>query len=124
MFGKLYAELKTTRVFLAALALFELGSLICAVAPNSITLIVGRAVSGIGCAGLFSGALIILATSVPLHRRPMYTGFIGGFSSIAQIIAPTLGGKTYSYSLLQQLLRTIVNMFQGVFTDRATWRWW
>ncbi|KAJ9138125.1 Major facilitator superfamily transporter [Pleurostoma richardsiae] len=102
MFGKLYAEFKTTWVFLVALAWFELGSLVCAVAPNSIALIIGRSIAGIGCAGLLSGALIILASSVPLHKRPIYTGSIGAISGIAQIIAPTLG---------------------GVFTDHATWRW-
>ncbi|KAI8683363.1 MFS domain-containing protein [Fusarium keratoplasticum] len=102
MFGKLYVEFKTTWIFLLALALFELGSLVCAVAPSSIALIIGRSIAGIGCAGLLSGALIILANSVPLHKRPIYTGLIGAVSGIAQIIAPTLG---------------------GVFTDHATWRW-
>lgn len=33
-------------------------------------LIVGRAVAGMGGAGLFSGALIILANTVPLRQRP------------------------------------------------------
>lgn len=92
MFGKLYVEFKTTWIFLVALGLFELGSLVCAVAPSSIALIIGRSISGIGCAGLLSGALIILANSVPLHKRPIYTGLIGAISGIAQVIAPTLGG--------------------------------
>lgn len=49
------------RVFLCTVALFEVGSLICGIAPNSTTLIVGRAVAGLGSAGIFSGALIIIA---------------------------------------------------------------
>lgn len=107
MFGKLYAEFKTTWIFLLALALFELGSLVCAVAPNSLALIIGRSVAGIGCAGLLSGALIILANSVPLHKRPIYTGAIGGISGIAQIIAPLLGGWSLHFApslLLTQLI--------------------
>jgi len=51
--------------------------LVCGIAPNSIALIIGRAIAGLGSAGLFSGALIIVAYSVPLAKRPMYTGFIG-----------------------------------------------
>ena len=55
--------------------------MICGVAPNSVALIVGRAIAGIGSAGIFSGALIIVAYSVPLAKRPMYTGFIGAMVS-------------------------------------------
>jgi MFS family permease len=50
----------------------------CGAAPNSEALIVGRAVAGLGCAGIFSGALIILSLSVPVRNRPIYTGLIGG----------------------------------------------
>ncbi|KAF7531468.1 hypothetical protein G7054_g8868 [Neopestalotiopsis clavispora] len=102
MFGKLYVEFKVNWVFLTALGLFEIGSLVCGCAPNSVALIIGRAIQGIGCAGVMTGALTIITQSVPLHVRPMYTGVIGATSGIAQIIAPTLG---------------------GVLTDRATWRW-
>lgn len=42
--GYKYFPLKST--FLVAIAIFELGSLLCGVAPNSITLIVGRAIAG------------------------------------------------------------------------------
>lgn len=33
-------------------------------------LIVGRAVAGIGAAGLFSGALVIVSHMIPLRQRP------------------------------------------------------
>ena len=49
--------------FLTAVVLFEIGSLICAVAPSSVVLIVGRAVAGTGVAGIFSGALVIISLS-------------------------------------------------------------
>ncbi|RFU74957.1 major facilitator superfamily transporter [Trichoderma arundinaceum] len=78
-FGKLYAEFHVKLVFLSALLIFEVGSIVCATAPNSVILIVGRAVAGIGGAGIVSGALI-------------YTGAMGGSVGIAQITSPTLGG--------------------------------
>jgi len=40
---------------MACVALFELGSLLCGVAPNSDALIVGRAIAGLGSAGIFNG---------------------------------------------------------------------
>jgi MFS transporter, DHA2 family, glioxin efflux transporter len=38
--------------YLLSIFIFELGSLICAVAPDSITFIVGRAIAGVGGAGV------------------------------------------------------------------------
>ena len=53
--------------------MFEIGSAMCGAAPNSLALILGRAIAGCGNAGLLSGALLILAHSVPLERRPLFT---------------------------------------------------
>ncbi len=59
------------------MATFELGSLICGVAPNSIVLIVGRAIAGFGSAGIVTGSFVVVAHSVPLQKRPAYTGMVG-----------------------------------------------
>src|SRR5947207_1105934 len=79
-FGRLYTIFSIKWVFLTAMSLFEVGSLVCAVASNSVILIVGRAIAGLGCAGCFSGALIIGAHSIPLRYRPIYTGIVGAIS--------------------------------------------
>jgi MFS family permease len=71
IFGKLYTFYSIKIVFLIALAIFEIGSLVCAVAPNSIALIMGRAIAGLGSSGLFSGAILIVSYTVPLSQRPM-----------------------------------------------------
>ncbi|KAK0625477.1 major facilitator superfamily domain-containing protein [Bombardia bombarda] len=102
LFGRFYTFFSIKWVFLIAIVIFELGSLICGAANNSITLIIGRAVAGIGSAAIFSGALIILAYSVPLHKRPMYTGLLGSMYGIASVSGPLLG---------------------GVFADKVSWRW-
>lgn len=59
-------------MFLTAIAIFEVGSLLCGVAPNSVALIIGRAIAGLGSAGIFQGGLTIIAYSVPLEKRPTY----------------------------------------------------
>lgn len=74
MFGKFYTIYNIKYVYLAAIAVFEIGSLVCATSPNSPALIVGRAIAGLGSAGIFSGSLIIIAHSVPLEKRPIYSG--------------------------------------------------
>ncbi|KAI1437619.1 MFS general substrate transporter [Xylaria sp. CBS 124048] len=102
LFGKLYSYLSLKWVYLGAIFVFELGSLICGVAQNSTTLIIGRAVAGLGAAGIFSGALLILANSLPLEKRPVFSGAISGIYGIASVVGPLLG---------------------GAFTDKVTWRW-
>ena len=75
-FGRLYSLYNVKWVFLVALGIFELGSIVCGAAPSAVALIVGRAIAGLGGAGLFSGALIILANAAPLEKRPTYAGML------------------------------------------------
>ena len=77
-------------MYLLSIGIFELGSLICGVAQNSVTLIVGRAIAGVGGAGVGSGAYTILAFAVPPKLRPMFTGIIGAAYGIASVVGRKL----------------------------------
>jgi hypothetical protein len=88
IYGKFYTFYSIKWVYLTALFIFEIGSLICGVAPNSTALILGRAVAGVGAAGIFSGAILIIASTVPLRQRPTYMGLIGGMYGIASVAGP------------------------------------
>jgi MFS transporter, DHA2 family, glioxin efflux transporter len=54
--GKAYKYFPLKTSFLVSIFIFEIGSLICGVAQSSTTLIVGRAIAGVGGAGIASGS--------------------------------------------------------------------
>jgi MFS family permease len=62
LYGKLYTLFDVKPMFIGAMTIFEIGSLLCAAAPNSPVFILGRAVAGVGGAGTFSGG-----TFAPVH---------------------------------------------------------
>lgn len=68
-FGKLYSFFSVKGVFLVSIGLFEIGSAICGAAPNSVAFIVGRAIAGLGSAGIFSGGVSFFQVALVESRR-------------------------------------------------------
>ncbi|KAJ3995103.1 MFS general substrate transporter [Lentinula boryana] len=101
-FGKIYTVFNLKAVYLVALVVFEVGSIVCATATSSLMFIIGRAVAGVGASALLSGSMNIIAYAVPLEKRASYNAGVSSMFTIASIVGPLLG---------------------GVFTDDVSWRW-
>jgi MFS transporter, DHA2 family, methylenomycin A resistance protein len=81
------------RVFVLGTALFLAGSLGCAWASDAATLILGRAVTGVGAALEFPASLAILSIAFPDPRaRGRAIGIWASCHGLAFVIGPTLGG--------------------------------
>ncbi|KIW02704.1 uncharacterized protein PV09_06142 [Verruconis gallopava] len=100
--GKIFKYFPLKITFLTSIILFEVGSLICGVAPNADTLIAGRAIAGLGAAGIATGAYVIVAFAVEPKSRATYNGMMAAMYGVSAIAGPLLG---------------------GAFSDKVTWRW-
>src|SRR3954447_23443827 len=80
------------RVFVAGTIWFAATSLLCGVAPNATTLILARALQGVGGALLTPGSLAILQASFVEEDRSRAIGAWSGLGGVATAVGPFVGG--------------------------------
>lgn len=126
MTGQLLTVASIKWVFFTAVCLFEVGSAICGgesakhiqatfwksqpsdipipshqAAPSMDVLIYGRALSGIGAAGISISYMVLIARISRIEHRAFMLSLMAGVLLVSTVIGPLLG---------------------GVLTDRASWR--
>jgi EmrB/QacA subfamily drug resistance transporter len=120
IYGKLADMYSKKTIELWAVSLFLIGSFLCGLAgefgklpilgDGMNQLIIFRALQGLGGAGLFSMAFIIVADLFPPAVRGKYQGFIGATFGVASVLGPWIGGLLTDYG---------GNIIPGI----AGWRW-
>ncbi|KAI9806472.1 MAG: hypothetical protein M1833_003659 [Piccolia ochrophora] len=103
IWGKIYGQFNAKYLYILTVLLFEIGSAICGAANMMDVLIFGRALAGIGGAGMYCGVLTLLSMTTTEHERPFYIGLSGLSWGTGTVLGPIVG---------------------GAFSDSAaTWRW-
>lgn len=82
----------TRRLFLTAMGLFALGTLICAISPSFSLLIVGRIVQAGGAGIMMPLMQTIFFVVFPIEKRGQAMGLFGLVIAFAPAIGPTLSG--------------------------------
>src|SRR5215213_6188458 len=90
--GSMGDQFGRKRVFLAGVVLFTIASVGCGLATSAWTLIVARAVQGIGAAFLVPGSLAIISATFDDEERGRAIGTWSGFSAITAAVGPVAGG--------------------------------
>ena len=90
--GFLLQRLNTRPVFMLAMSIFTVGTLICAASPGIELLIFGRVIQAVGTAIMMPLLMTTVMTLVPPESRGKTMGNISIVISVAPAIGPTIGG--------------------------------
>ncbi|HCU9671371.1 TPA: DHA2 family efflux MFS transporter permease subunit [Staphylococcus aureus] len=104
----LFNKYSYRKLFLVALVLFTIGSLICAISMNFPIMMVGRVLQAIGAGVLMPLGSIVIITIYPPEKRGAAMGTMGIAMILAPVIGPTLSGyivQNYHWNV----------MFYGMF---------
>lgn len=102
IYGKLGDLIGRKYLFVGALGVFILGSIVCGIESSMGGLIAGRAIQGLGGGGLMILSQAIIADIIPVRERGKYMGLMGGVFALSMVLGPLLGGW---------------------FTEGPGWRW-
>ena len=108
IYGKLGDIFGRRKLFITAISVFVVGSVISGFATSMYELAAFRAIQGIGAGGLFALALTILADIVPPRDRARYQGMFLAVFGTSSVLGPLIGG-----------LLAGVDSFLGI----TGWRW-
>lgn len=92
IYGKLADIHGRKRVLLFGIAVFLLGSVLCAFAQNMFQLVIFRGVQGIGGGAVLPVSVTMLGDMYGLEQRAKVQGWVGSMWGVSAMIGPALGG--------------------------------
>lgn len=102
LYGKLADQYGRRKLYIFAMSLFLIGSLLCGLARTMGQLVVFRAIQGLGAGGLLPLAFIIIGDIYTLEQRARVQGLFSGVWGLSSVLGPLVG---------------------GILVDRAGWQW-
>ncbi|WP_106495201.1 DHA2 family efflux MFS transporter permease subunit [Lentibacillus sp. Marseille-P4043] len=99
----LMEKFSTRQLFLTAISLFALGTLICGIAPGFVILMAGRVIQAVGAGIIMPLLTTVVLALFPVEKRGGAMGVIGIAIIFAPAVGPTLSGfvvQNYSWRVL------------------------
>ena len=98
LIGRLADVLDRSRILLASMVIFVVGSTVTALAVELPVLVAGRVVQGLGGGGLVPATLAIVADLWPRERRGTPLGVVGAVQELGAVVGPVLGAAILAVS--------------------------
>src|SRR4051812_21859268 len=92
VFGTLSDIYGRRAMIVAALSLFVVGSVVCALAPNMPVLILARGLQGLGGGGIMPVVQTVISDVVSPRERGQYQAYFSGVWLLAGLLGPVIGG--------------------------------
>src|SRR5271168_3386254 len=92
VYGRLGDSFGRRLMMIAALVIFVLGSVLCALAPSIEWLTVFRVVQGFGGGGLMTLSQALIGEAIPPRERGRYQGYLAGIAVSSNTFGPVAGG--------------------------------
>lgn len=102
LYGKLADLFGRRKLYIVAMTLFLVGSLLCGLARSMNQLVLFRAIQGLGAGGLLPLAFIIIGDIYTLEQRARIQGLFSGVWGLSSVLGPLVG---------------------GILVDRVGWQW-
>ena len=102
LYGKLSDLYGRRNLFVVAIVIFVIGSVLCAASQTMVELVVARGIQGLGAGGLIPLAIATIGDLFSPRERGKIQGYTAGLFAVTSVAGPLLG---------------------GLLTDHATWRW-
>ncbi len=92
VYGRLGDMFGRRSTMIAALSIFMVGSVLCAISPNIEWLTVFRVIQGFGGGGLMTLSQALIGETIPPRERGRYQGYLAGVSVSSSTFGPVAGG--------------------------------
>lgn len=122
LFGKLSDLYGRRPIYMAAMVLFLIGSLLCGLSTTMGQLIGARAIQGMGAGGLMPLAFIIIGDLFTLEQRARMQGLFSGVWGVSSIVGPLLGGFLVDQVSWHWVF--YVNLIPGLIVMALVWFAW
>ena len=120
LYGKMSDVVGRKPVLFLGIGIFLLGSVLCGVAWSMPTLIVARAVQGIGAGAVLPVTITIVGDLYSVEERARVQGYVASVWGLSSVVGPTLGGLFSEYLSWRWIF--FVNLPVGAVTVWMLWR--